>query len=502
MEGDTAQKNPLKFTVKQFRWGVIALWGLAVLFGMSIPRVPAYQPRPFGGLTFGDVFIIATVIAGPLVFFSFLFDRRSGPSISREHRRGAEIATVAEFADLLQKRFPDYRAAPEIAGVPYPPGNERMHTAVAASTGAGKTTALRGLLASIRARGDRAIVLDNNSEFLTAFKRSGDLVLSPFAKDGPGWRLSNEVRALYDWDRLADSFIPQGTGNSAEWHGMAKAMFGAIGAGLAEVHDGQFSNVEFQRVLTAADARELEPLLSGTTAEVLASTDESNSRRLQSVRMSFIDHLKAWRFVKDGDFSFRDWIAGDSDQWMFLPYNDYEMKLARDLLAAWVDIIVTSALDRPAGDRPQRTTWIIIDELNALGEISALLVGATRLRKAGVAIVVAVQDFAQLRETYGENRAETLLNNFSNKLVLRTIEGKAAEYLSQHLGEREMLEHAEQVSYSGKDSSTSYSQSIVTERLVLPSEIQKLPDLQGFLDFAGDWPVVRVTVPLPKSAPA
>lgn len=485
----------MKLTLKNFRLAVVALWGIAVLFGMTLPRAMPFQPR---GLEFGDVFIIASAIAAPLLFFSFAMQGRM-PSIHRERIRGADIVNPDRFASLLRERFPDYRSAPEIAGVPYPPGTERMHTAVAASTGAGKTTALRGLLASIRARGDRAIVLDNNSEFLTAFKRSGDLVLSPFAKDGPGWRLSNEVRAVYDWDRLADSFIPQGTGNSAEWHGMAKAMFGAIGAGLAEVHDGQFSNVEFQRVLTAADARELEPLLSGTTAEVLASTDESNSRRLQSVRMSFIDHLKAWRFVKDGDFSFRDWIAGDSDQWMFLPYNDYEMKLARDLLAAWVDIIVTSALDRPAGDRPQRTTWIIIDELNALGEISALLVGATRLRKAGVAIVVAVQDFAQLRETYGENRAETLLNNFSNKLVLRTIEGKAAEYLSQHVGEREMLEHAEQVSFSGKDSSTSYSQSIVTERLVLPSEIQKLPDLEGFLDFAGDWPVVRVKVPLPQN---
>ena len=70
------------------------------------------------------------------------------------------------------------------------------------------------------------------------------------------------------------------------------------------------------------------------------------------------------------------------------------MNLARDLLAAWVDIMVTSALDRPNGPAPERTTWIIIDELNALGEIPALLVGATRLRKAGVAIVVAVQDFA------------------------------------------------------------------------------------------------------------
>jgi hypothetical protein len=35
------------------------------------------------------------------------------------------------------------------------------------------------------------------------------------------------------------------------------------------------------------------------------------------------------------------------------------------------------------------------------------------------------------------------------------------------------------------------------ERLVLPSEIQKLPDLEGYLNFAGDWPVIKVKVSLP-----
>lgn len=420
-----------------------------------------------------------------------------GPSIFREHRRGARQSPADEYVASLDRKFPDRPAPALLAGLPFPPGNERLHTSISAATGSGKTVALKGLLASIRARGDRAVILDNNSEFMTAFRQPGDLVMSAFADDSPGWRLSNEARKTYDWDRLADSFVPQGSDNAAEWHGMAKSLFASVGSGFSEVMDGTFPNAEFQRLLTAAEARELAPLVAGTTAEVLAGEDEHNARRLQSVRMSFIEHLKAWRYVKDGDFSFRDWIASDSAEWMFLPYSDYEMKLARDLLAGWVDIMVTSALDRPDSKPPARTTWIIIDELNSLGEIAALIVGTTRLRKVGIAIVIAVQDFAQLRETYGANRAETLMNNFSNKLVLRTTEANAAEYLSKQLGEREMLEHASSHSMSRDGDSTSRSQSIVTERLVLPSEIQKLPDLEGYLDFAGDWPVIKVKVPLP-----
>jgi hypothetical protein len=442
------------------------------------------------------VFIVATVI----LFFVVSVLGRSAlntpEGVTRQHMRGSDFASRESYLAELQKRYPERPPAPEIAGVPFPPGHERMHTAIAASTGAGKTTALRGLLETIRARGDRAIVLDNNSEFMRAFRQDGDFILSPFHEETVGWRLSNEARDLYDWDRLASGFVPEGNGNSAEWHDMAKSLFGAVGAGLFEVYDGKFTNAELQRVLIAAEAEELAPLVSGTTAEVLAASDDYNARRLQSVRMSFIANLKAWRYVKDGDFSLRDWIASDTSEWMFLPYSDYEMTLARDLLAAWVDIMVTSALNRREGPAPLRTTWIIVDELNSLGEIPALLVGATRLRKAGVAIVVAVQDFAQLRETYSDNRAETLMNNFSNKLVLRTTEGNAAEYLSKQLGDREMQEDHTSFGTGGGGSLT-YSTNIVMERLVLPSEIQKLPDLEGYLNFAGDWPVIKVKVPLP-----
>ncbi|WP_162823247.1 type IV secretion system DNA-binding domain-containing protein, partial [Escherichia coli] len=108
------------------------------------------------------------------------------------------FASRESYLAELQKRYPERPPAPEIAGVPFPPGHERMHTAIAASTGAGKTTALRGLLETIRARGDRAIVLDNNSEFMRAFRQDGDFILSPFHEETVGWRLSNEARDLHD----------------------------------------------------------------------------------------------------------------------------------------------------------------------------------------------------------------------------------------------------------------------------------------------------------------
>lgn len=103
-------------------------------------------------------------------------------------------------------------------------------------------------------------------------------------------------------------------------------------------------------------------------------------------------------------------------------------------------------------------------------------------------IVTAFQSYSQLAETYGENRTQTLLNCFSTKLIMRTSNGKLAEAMSLELGEREIWEANKQ---TGKDTLAD-SEMKKTERLVLASELQTLPDLKGYLRLAGDYPVVSV----------
>lgn len=84
---------------------------------------------------------------------------------------------------------------------------------------------------------------------------------------------------------------------------------------------------------------------------------------------------------------------------------------------------------------------------------------------------------------------------------MRSVEPDTAEALSRHLGDREHWEtsYSESTSRAGLGGSTSTSgtsQAKRQSRIVLPSEIQSLPDLQGFLKTAGPWPVVRVRAEL------
>lgn len=470
--------------------------------GETLPLNPLDSPISMFG------FMVKLIIPGFVIGGGLIVAARKGLALKEEaekqlwqvdgrrtYLRGSALADLREYEFVFRRRFPDQPPTIKLAGVQIPPTVERVHALISAGTGAGKSVALASLLASIRARGDKAVVLDNGREFLGRFGRDGDLAVSAFEPSSPGWTLAHEVRAAHDWDRFAEALVPKAHGSGEEWAAMARALFSAVGKNFERVTGSQPTNADLLHLLTSADIAEIEPFLGNTPAAMLASGDEKAASRLQNIRLSFLSNLQGLSSIKDGDFSFRDWAKGDGADWLFLPYTDYEMSIARSLLATWLDIIVMSALE-PGNTASKTTTWVIIDELDSLGAIPALVVGATRLRKAGFAIVAAVQDYAQLRETYGQNRAETIINNLSNKLVMRTDDGAACEALSRMLGEQEFEET--RVSYSESRSSSGRSISTQTkkERVVLPSEIAHLPPGNGYLKFSGEWPILRVTVPI------
>lgn len=374
-----------------------------------------------------------------------------------------------------------------LAGVPVPPKNEALHFLISASTGAGKSVALRGLLADIRERGDRAIVIDNGGEFGRDFGVPDDLVLSAFDKRSVGWNLVNEVREPYDWPRLSRSIVPDGHGSEKPWHEMAQKLIANLGTATHAAND------ELLRVATGYNVDALRPLLEGTSSAVL--THEGGDRLLTNIRSVYGTVLQCWQYMKPGRFSLRDYMQGNDPRWLWVPFKEGELAVARDLIRSWMDILVSAGLER---EEDSNDTWIIIDELDTLGELSSLIAATTKLRKRNVRIVVALQAYSQLEEQYGKERAKTLLNCFSNKLLLRTVDADTAEALSRELGERERWKATSDAD-SGQQRTV--TKTLQKERAVMASELQNLPDLEGYLKLAGDFPITRCTVSLEDAKP-
>jgi hypothetical protein len=406
-------------------------------------------------------------------------------------KQDRELTKAEAVADARMNLIGDEAARHGLVrfgSLPMPPDVETLHSLICASTGTGKTVALRQLLGDIRRRGDRAIVIDAGHDLSRSFRRDDDLVLSSGDDASLGWDLRNEIRRPSEWPRFVAASVPAiGSGESGEWVRKAQAFLTAI----CEQVGTETTNQELLTIATAWSAEALAPILEGTPAASLLA--EGGDRYLVSVRNNLGERLASWKYGKSGDFSLRSYMTGDDRRWLWLPYRDMEKGTQGPAIAAWVDMLVLAGLERAERSGTHRT-WIIIDELDSIGTIVGLKEAVTRLRKSNVAVVAAIQDLSQLVERYGRETAQTLFGCFSNRLFLRCTASDLAEKVAKELGEAEFEETRTQTARSSSRQSqsrtstgenTSLSSQYTRSPVQLATEIRNLPTRTGFVTFAG-----------------
>ena len=468
-------------------------WGLYVLVEpMALQWLDAGTVRPARG--------IGTGLTG-LVFYAvtaWALHARLPNAGQPQVERGSAIVEAADVQrELWGKKHKPGPDLIRLGGLDIPPNVEAKHFMLCGSTGSGKTQAIQRVLDAVRARGGRLLAADSGGEFFSRYAGGGDGLLNPFDGRSVAWSPFAEIEADYDCQRIAKSAIPDREGAGGEWNHYAQTL---LAEALLALHKAGEPSVEtLLHVLTAASRSELETLLSGTPAAVLAS--DGNDRMLASTRSIIATYLGAWRYLPDrGDFSIRQWVRDEaSGGWLFATYRDDQMALLRHMIAGWIDLALIEALTLP--ENGNRQLWFVFDECDSLGKIGSLDQGLAKLRKYGGRCVVGCQTVAQLRSTYGRDTAQTIAANAANKLILRAGDHETAEYFSRTLGEQDIARQSVSRSESTRadqigTGSTSESTSVQrTKRAaVLPAELMDLPDLAGFLSLAGMPGVIRLAL--------
>jgi type IV secretory pathway TraG/TraD family ATPase VirD4 len=160
-------------------------------------------------------------------------------------------------------------------------------------------------------------------------------------------------------------------------------------------------------------------------------------------------------------------------------------------------IAIFEAMDRAEGDQ---RLWFVVDELDALGAIDGLKDALARLRKFGGRTIIGLQSIAQVSGTYGHATADTIVENCGNTLILRcsaSERGGTSEFASKLIGNREVMHTTRSITRRHTEwfGSSTTSEHLKIEPAIMASEIERLPDLEGYLKFAStpDWRRVRLT---------
>ncbi len=422
----------------------------------------------------------------------------------RSHQRGSMVNEQPKARARSAGRG-SQEAQITLAGTAIPMADESKHFKMIGTTGTGKSTAIREILDTALARGDRAVIADPDGGYLNRFydAKRGDVVLNPFDERSRKWDLFAEIKNGYDVDQLARSLIPDHDGADRSWRGYARTFFSAV---TRQAHESGIDDLgELYRLLVVAETSELRTLVKGTPAQPFL--DEHNSRMFDSIRSVTSSAVGALDYVaqqKTAGFSIRQWVNDESRGVLFMPYKAGQIAALRSTISGWMRLAIFETMNGEEqgaarrSDEPRRL-WFVVDELDALGQIDGLKDALARLRKFGGRCVLGFQSIAQVSSTYGQGDAHTIVENCGNTLILRCSAsegGGTARFASQLIGEREVLRTTESRSTRATEffGSVSRSEHFNVEPAVLPSQIEQLPDLAGYLKQASDphWQRVRL----------
>jgi type IV secretory pathway TraG/TraD family ATPase VirD4 len=484
-----------------------ALTTAATLVGCitSRARFKRYLTVPFDGLIWVTLAAIATWLMGLLLWgwlaiaLGALFglwmayvcgttDPTAGP-VARRLR-----GTIIEASDSPRSQGPSTNGQLTLAGVAVAPLDETKHFKLIGTTGTGKSTAIRELLQAALRRGDRAVIADPDAGYLKRFYNPdrGDLILNPFDPRSVKWDLFAEIKNPYDFEQLARSLIPDGAGDDRAFRQYAQIF---LTAAMRQAHRaGVLDSAELYRLLVSAPLEELRLLLEGTPAQpFVAAGNDRMFGSIRSVTSSAVASLSYINTQRSSLFSLRQWV-NEGRGVLFLTYQVDQIAALHSMISTWMRLAIFETMNLPEGDV---RLWFIIDELDALGPIDGLKDALARLRKFGGRCVLGFQSIAQISGTYGRGEGETIVENCGNTLILRCSAsegGGTAQFASRLIGEREIIRP--QISKSRRPeelrSTKTMSEHHVTEAAVLPSQIEQLPDLCGYLKVASQPRWLRV----------
>ena len=462
------------------------------------------SPGPVHTFIYSTLVVIGAVYIALVARYAAGKCKMSGNNVTPQtsHLGGALVADASaqqkanaeQVRSLMaNKKENEYLPNVLLAGLGCPLESEARHFKIMGTTGSGKSVAIRSMLSFVQQRaphtGDRVVIADPDGGYLARFYNPGrgDVILNPFDARSAHWALFKELHTPYDADQFAASLVPDLGGDNSVWAGYARTLVSSTIQALYA--SGDVTTRDLYDAISVMNNAELGELLSHTSASRFFDGAEDT---LGSIRTNASQALRALSYLSRNDaFSMTEWIRGGRG-WLFMPYKADQIAALKPIITTWMRTAIFSTLSLNEGDS---RLWFVIDELDALGKIDGLSDALTRLRKFGGRVVLGFQSIGLIDTIYGKGYGATITENAGNTLILRCSSsdgGGTSRFASSLVGKRKIRRLMESSTQSSGSSSggahsgrsSGYSEQIVEEDAVMPSEIEQLPDMNGYLKFA------------------
>lgn len=434
------------------------------------------------------------------IFISWFWIRQGKNKQTEQILKGQQLV---EPKILKKKVFKIGASNYKMGDIPLPKNAEFQHLMVTGTTGSGKSNFIHHLLQQIRENGDQAIIVDTSGGIFSRFyDPSKDILLNPLDARSAAWNIWSECKFLNEYEELAETLI---TSNSYDkfWTDASRQLFAETCHLFAQNKEDR-SLKKLLHILLQAKPAEVYKILAST--KVAGFMDPSVEKTALSIRVTMMTALRSLNIIKEeGWFSIKEWIQEPKDQFLFLNCLPDQRELLKPLFSSWLSLAVKSLMS--CGENPSRRVWFIIDELASLQKIPILITALTEIRKFGGCIALGFQNLFLLEDIYGTSVSKAISDLTGTKVIFRSVDNDVAKRMSAYLGEQEVVEASESLSYGAHQmrDGVNLSNQKQIRPLVRASEIVNLASLDAYIRFPGDLPVTKcrfdyLSIPLANPA--
>lgn len=339
-------------------------------------------------------------------------------------------------------------------GLFLPSTEATTHFRLTGSSGSGKTNLLRLYMQSVLPQispgsNNRALIHDPKTEFLPIIAgmgvpQSNVIILNPFDDRAYAWDLAKDLTRDRDANELASILLPEkpgGQGNNEFFDKAARRILSGITRFFMRSAPGAWTlrdlvlaaqHLELTTLLLSQDKklkRNLQVLGAGdTVGNVMSTVAAYIGDGLETVAAHCDYHIRAGR-----KFTLSKWLE---ESYILVLGCDRESEATLQPLN---QLIFTRASQMLLSRNTEGTSYLILDELPAMGKLNKIDQIADLGRSYGVSLTIAFQSYSKLEHIYGDKVANALIGQFDKSAYLRAKDKPTAQWASEQIGDMKVV---------------------------------------------------------------